>query len=78
MEECTAALNSLTYAIKAERALTELGYSVRIVKPYTSRPHRGCEYGIAFDCRYQGEIKQHLRMAGIAVKRFQKGGVEPL
>ena len=76
MEECTAATRSLTYALKAERVLGELGYAVRIVKPDTSRSRRGCEYGIAFDCRYRDEIKHHLRMAGIAVLRYQRGGGE--
>ena len=76
MEECTAALASLTYAMKAQRTLFDLGIDSRVIKLDPSRSRRGCEYGIAFDCQLQGEIKQHLRSAGISVRRYLKGGGE--
>ncbi len=76
MEECTAALSSLTYALKAQRALLDLGIESRVIKLDAPRARRGCEYGIAFDCRDQNEIKQGLRSAGISVRRYLKGGGE--
>lgn len=76
MEECTAALASLTYAIKAQRSLSLLGIDVRVVKLDPSRAKRGCEYGIAYPCELHSEIKQSLRSSGIGVRRFMKGGGE--
>lgn len=76
MDDCTAALSSLTYAIKAERILAELGVSARVVKLDASVSRRGCEYGISFDCRDLPYVKTALKSAGISARRYLKGGGE--
>ena len=76
MEECTAALASLTYAIKAQRALSEMDIHSKIVKLDPSQARRGCEYGIAYDCALQKNVKEVLRTSGIEARRFLKGGGE--
>ena len=76
MDDCTAALSSLTYALKAERILSELGISARVVKLDANVSRRGCEYGIAFDCRDLPQVKTALRSAKVSVRRYLKGGGE--
>ena len=76
MDDCTAALSSLTYAIKAERILAELGVSSRVVKLDASVSRRGCEYGISFDCRDLPHVKTALKSVGISARRYLKGGGE--
>ena len=49
MEECTAALASLTYAIKAQRTLSDIGIEAKTVKLDRAQSRRGCEYGISYD-----------------------------
>ena len=76
MEDCTAALSSLTYAIKAERALANIGVLARTVKLEPGVARRGCEYGISFDCGELPRVKQTLREAKISVRRYLHGGGE--
>ena len=76
MKECTAALASLTYAMKAQSALSELNIHADIVKLSDERAQRGCEYGILYDCSLHNDIKKHLRSSGISVRRFLRGGGE--
>ncbi len=76
MDECTAALASLTYALKAERALVAGGIYVKIIKLSPEIARRGCEYGISYPCEAHAEVKARLRAEGIAVRRFLKGGGE--
>ncbi|MBQ8387355.1 MAG: DUF3343 domain-containing protein [Clostridia bacterium] len=76
MSLCTAAADSLTYAMKAQRALADSGIGCDIVKLDPSHAKRGCEYGISFDCARADEVRRALAGAGIRVKRYLKGGGE--
>ena len=76
MNVCTAAMESLTYAMKAKRALADAEIAADIVKPGSSAQKRGCEYGISFDCSALDEVKRILAGAGIRPRRYLKGGGE--
>ena len=76
MEECTAALASLTYAIKAQRALSEMGIEAKTVKLDRNQSSRGCEYGISYDCSLHPRVKEALRLSGIGARRYMRGGGE--
>ena len=78
MDECTAALASLTFAIKAQHALTDAGISAKVTKLSPDVAKRGCEYGISYPCEHQSEVKANLRANGIGVRRFLKGGGETI
>ncbi|MBQ3040909.1 MAG: DUF3343 domain-containing protein [Clostridia bacterium] len=47
---CVASLKSMTYALKAKRALAEANISAEIIKLEPRMTHNGCAYGIKFDC----------------------------
>lgn len=76
MSLCTAAADSLTYAMKAQRALADIGIGCDIVKLDPSQAKRGCEYGVSFDCTRTDEVRRTLSGAGVRVKRYLKGGGE--
>lgn len=76
MNECTAALASLTYAMKAQSALSSINIHADIIKLSDERSKRGCEYGILYDCSLHTDVKKHLRASGISVRRFLRGGGE--
>ena len=76
MEDCTAALSSLTYAIKAEHILKDFGIFSRVAKLEPGVARRGCEYGISFNCVDLPRVKQAFREAKIPVKRYLRGGGE--
>ena len=76
MKVCTAATESLTYAMKAKRVLSDAGIAADIVKPSTPQSKRGCEYGISFDCSALDDVKRILTGAGVRPRRYLKGGGE--
>ena len=47
---CVASLKSMTYALKAKKALFEVGINCEIIKLEPHMTHNGCSYGIQFDC----------------------------
>ncbi len=73
---CTATLTSLTYAMKAQRSLTEKGLYSEIIKLDSASAKRGCAYGIKYPCEYEDKIKTVLRESGIGVRRYLRGGDE--
>ena len=78
MKQCTAALGSLTYAIKAQRALAENGLACEIVKLDSSMTRRGCAYGVTFSCEEQRAVRSILGKEKITVTGFVNGGGELL
>lgn len=75
-ELCTAALSSLTYAMKAQRALADAGLHSDIVKLDARRTKRGCAYGVCFLCEYSDKVKRTLKDSGIGVSSYISGGGE--
>ena len=46
---CIATMKSMTYAIKAQKALSNYYINSEIVK-FDTKSTKGCSYGIKFDC----------------------------
>lgn len=47
---CIASLKSMTYAIKAQKILSNYYISSEIIKLDTTLSKKGCSYGVKFDC----------------------------
>ncbi len=47
---CIASLKSLTYAIKAQKVLSNYYINAEIVKLDSTNNKKGCSYGVKFDC----------------------------
>ncbi len=71
---CTAAMTSLTYAMKAQRVLSAAGLNSDIVKLDSSRTRRGCAYGLQFDCDQNDRVRRALRDGGVRVRDYLTGG----
>lgn len=74
MKQCTAALGSLTYAIKAQRALAQEGISCEIVKLDSSMTRRGCAYGVEFPCSDQRSVRTVMNAEKITVSSYINNG----
>lgn len=57
---CVASLKSMTYALKARRALVENGIEAEIIKLEPNMTHNGCAYGIKFNCVDLYSVKDAL------------------
>jgi len=71
---CTATLTSLTYAMKAQRALTSAGLYAEVVKLDSEQAKRGCSYGVRYPCEYESKVKEVLREGKLGVRRYLRGG----
>lgn len=47
---CVVALKSMTYAIKAQRALNEVLITSEIIRLEPHMTSKGCAYGLKFNC----------------------------
>lgn len=74
MKQCTAALGSLTYAIKAQRALAQEGIPCEIVKLDSSMTRRGCAYGVEFSCSDQRSVRTVMNAEKITVSNYINNG----
>ncbi len=63
---CTIKTGSMTYAIKARRALAAEGINVRVLKLGDTGKKKGCVYGIEFPCSLSGNIRAVLSRTGIS------------
>ena len=61
----TATTTTVTYALMAQRILSENGIEARIVRPPAELAARGCAYGIEFDAREKRRVRDLLERAGI-------------
>ncbi len=71
---CTAAMASLTYAMKAQRIMSAAGLHSDIVKLDSSRTKRGCAYGLQFECDQTDRVRRILREGGVTVREYLMGG----
>lgn len=73
MKQCTASMSSLTYAIKAQRALAQKGIACEIVKLPPTMTRQGCAYGIEFPCADHRKVRAALAEETIPVKNYING-----
>ncbi len=74
MKLCTAAIGSLTYAIKAQRALEKASVSAQTVKLDAARTRGGCAYGVSFPCEESRRVRAVIHAEKIPVKSYIDGG----
>ena len=74
MKACTAAIGSLTVAMKARSALEGARLEGKIVKLDPSMTRRGCAYGIEYPCEYHKAVRSAFNAANISVSSYIKGG----
>jgi len=67
---CSAELQSMTVAQRAQKALASAAIPVSIVKTEPSSARRGCSYGIEFACNQLNNVSHVLSAAGISVKQW--------
>ncbi len=66
---CTAAIGSMTGAMKAQKALSAAAIRSSVVK-LASSAHRGCSYGVSFPCAQQNNVRLILENAGVKIRGF--------
>ena len=74
MKICTAAIGSLTIAMKAHSMLDNAGLESKIVKLDPSMTKRGCAYGIEYPCEDHKAVRSAFNAAKISVSSYIKGG----
>ena len=74
----TAAVGSLTHAMKGQRILSEIGVSTTIVKLDSKKTRRGCAYGIEFPSSRLREVRAALSASRLPVTQYVDGGGEPV
>ena len=74
MKSCTAAIGSLTLAMKAQSALDNSRVNGKIVKLDPSMTKRGCAYGIEYACEDHKAVRSAFNAAKISVSSYLKGG----
>ena len=67
---CYAELGSVTYAMKAQQALSAAAIPSTVVKSESSSSRRGCAYGLRFSCLQEGNVRRVLDAARISVKQW--------
>ena len=70
--ECIAEIGSMTYAMKAQRVLSEVAIPTTVIKSNSSKNSKGCAYGISFACAQRENIENVLLNAGVKVRRWKK------
>ena len=73
MKICTAALGSLTNAMKAQRVLSEAEIESNIVKLEASMTRKGCAYGVEFPCDLIKTVRSLMNAKGISVSNYING-----
>lgn len=72
--DCFAELGSVTYAMKAQEALSAAAIPCRVIKQEAASSRRGCTYGIGFSCQQKNNVRFVLDAAGISVRRWGEDG----
>lgn len=68
--ECSAAIGSVTQAMKAQKALASAAIPSTVIKWESSSRLRGCVYGVQYSCQQQRNVETVLASARIAVKQW--------
>ena len=72
--DCVAEIGSVTYAMKAQRALAQAAIPSAVIKSEKSSGRRGCTYGVAFSCSQENNARAVLASARISVKQWNRDG----
>jgi hypothetical protein len=62
-------VDSVTYAIKARRALAQIGIRATIKKVNAKTTKHGCQYGIFFERRLLFSVTEELNRQGIPFEK---------
>ncbi len=65
-------IGSVTYAMKAQRALAVAAIYSEVIKTEAARPGRGCTYGLEFSRDQLDGVRFVLKNAGIKFKEMTK------
>lgn len=65
MNKCVFSIGSVTHAIKAQRALSDLSLPSKIVKTKNDSHGRGCVYGVELDAFYCKAASDIFKKYGI-------------
>ena len=69
---CFASLKSMTYAIKAKKALSQNNINSEIIKLDPSLSKKGCLYGIKFDCTNYYAVESILNSNNVKYSQILK------
>lgn len=62
---CAIALKSMTYAMKAKKALNDNYINADVIKLAPNMTKKGCAYGVRFDCVNLTAVQDVLRNGAI-------------
>ena len=65
---CTAAIGSMTAAMRAQRVLAAAAIHVNVIKNESSVKKGGCLYSLAFPCGQSNNVRTVLRAAHIGAR----------
>ena len=66
MAKSVAAIGSVTYAMKAKKALERIGIRASLIKVTPRKEGDGCTYGIEYDAAHEMAVAGVLRTLGIS------------
>ena len=66
MAKATITVGSITYALKAKKALERLGIRAGVVKSRSQTGGKGCSYGIEYPIHHEMTVVSELRRLGIS------------
>ena len=68
--ECSAAIGSVTQAMKAQKALAEAAIPSTVIKWEASSRLRGCTYGVRYSCQQARNVQTVFAAARIVPKQW--------
>lgn len=69
-------VDSITYAIKARKALSAIGINATVKKVSASATDHGCRYGIFIEQRHLYSAKARLKQSNIAFEELRGYGYD--
>lgn len=73
---CTASMSSMTYALKAQRALLNASIPCRVIALDKDKAKKGCAYGIEFSCHQLENVKRVFKSNRILSRHYYNGASE--
>lgn len=70
MSRCIAGMGSVTQAMKAQNALSQMSIHSQIVKLDSSMTRRGCSYGVEFPCCQRNNAKMVIEASGMRYEEY--------
>ena len=72
MKQTTLTVGSVTYAIKAKKALSGIGIKSKLIKVDSSKRAIGCEYGVEFPSAYFLHAVAELKKENISYSLYSQ------